>query len=139
MGWLTDLLKEYPALSVAKERLSLLQDKMQTIENENVKLKEENRDLKAQVNQLKKDIDKYTKEAVFVEGSGVCFKKKTDGNFEIYAYCPSCKQAMSEFPPQSDEMLLCSKCNYRAPFPPSKLGTVRSQVALEYYKHKKDK
>lgn len=39
MGWLSDLLKEYPALSVAKERLALAEDRFKHTEEENTKLK----------------------------------------------------------------------------------------------------
>ena len=39
MGWITDLLKEYPALSVAKERLALAQEKYDALEAENKELK----------------------------------------------------------------------------------------------------
>jgi hypothetical protein len=139
MSWLTDLLREYPALSVAKERLVLLQDKMQVLGDENEKLKKENDELRMQVVELKKQLERYIKEEVFIEDSGVLFKKKLDGNFENFAYCPTCKQAMSEFPPRSNELLICTKCNYQAPFLPNKLNFIRNRVAQEYYKAKTKK
>lgn len=39
MGWLTDLLKDFPALSVAKERLALQEERFQVLERENANLK----------------------------------------------------------------------------------------------------
>jgi predicted HTH transcriptional regulator len=39
MGWLTDLIKEYPAIFVAKESLALVEDRFIKIEEENKELK----------------------------------------------------------------------------------------------------
>lgn len=41
MGWLSNLLKDYPALSVAKERLALEEAKQSALVKENNELKEE--------------------------------------------------------------------------------------------------
>ena len=56
MSWLTDLLKDYPALSVAKERLALAEERFRHTEEENKRLKqrlgeleEENKMLRSQV------------------------------------------------------------------------------------------
>ena len=57
----------------------------------------------------------------YVEANGVHWKRKGDGTFEKWAYCPTCHLAMSEFPPLSNELLICTKCNYQAPFPPSEV------------------
>ncbi len=35
MGWLNDLLKQYPAFSVARERLALIEEKLKATEAEN--------------------------------------------------------------------------------------------------------
>lgn len=52
MGWLSDLLKEYPALSVAKERLALAEERFKHIEEENAELKAHVAELEAQNSQL---------------------------------------------------------------------------------------
>ena len=56
MGWFTDLLKEYPALAVAKERIKLAQEKYDSVFAKNEKLKadlskvrEENAELKSRL------------------------------------------------------------------------------------------
>ena len=41
MGWLTDLLKEYPALAIAKERLALVEERFKSTEAKNQALTEE--------------------------------------------------------------------------------------------------
>jgi len=94
MGWLNDLLKEYPALSVAKERLALI------------------------------------KESQFTEFKGVLWKKLGD-YIDSLAYCPECKLAMSAFLPGDDDMLVCSKCNFMAPFKPSQVEAMVKQLETE--------
>lgn len=42
-------------------------------------------------------------------------------SIEEIAYCPTCKLAMSVFPPGSNEMIACSKCNFIAPFRPNEI------------------
>jgi len=134
MSWLSDLLKDYPSLSVAKERLKLLQDKMQLLEEENAKLKAENDALKKSNTDLQKQVIKNKAEENFIEDSGVLFKKKQDGNFEKYAYCPKCRQAMAEFPPRGGDMLVCAACTFTAPFHPKELNGIRNRVMQKYYK-----
>lgn len=57
----------------------------------------------------------------FVEMSGVLWKKNNIGVYESIIYCPSCQLAMSVFPPGSNEMIVCSKCHFIAPFRPNEL------------------
>lgn len=59
MGWLADILKEFPAVSVAKERLALVEQKYSDLEKkyddmckEIEKLKDENSELKAKLQEL---------------------------------------------------------------------------------------
>ena len=122
MGWLTDLLKEYPALAVAKERLSLIEDKLQIAEEENKKLLKENEVLKA----VALRVESQNK---FIEFTGVLWKE-SNGAVETLAYCPECKLAMSAFPPGENEMLLCSKCNFIAPFTPNEVKTLASELEI---------
>jgi predicted transcriptional regulator len=58
MGWLSDLLKEYPALSVAKERLALAEERFKHIEEENSKLKARVAELEAHNTQLQAQLPK---------------------------------------------------------------------------------
>ena len=57
MGWITDLVKEYPALAVAKERLALAQEKYDAISNENEQLKAKIQELEGENKQLKTRLD----------------------------------------------------------------------------------
>jgi len=65
----------------------------------------------------------------FVERHGVLWKRESSGRYEDLTYCPSCKLAMIEFPPGSNEMLLCSKCNFVAPFRPNELKSILSKLS----------
>lgn len=57
MGWLSDLLKDYPALSVAKERLALVQERYNQTEEENRRLKEKVKTLSEQNSQLRTQLE----------------------------------------------------------------------------------
>jgi len=61
MGWVSDLLKEYPALSVAKERLALAETKFQELENKYAQLSTENERLKAENLQLREKLAGFEK------------------------------------------------------------------------------
>lgn len=63
--------------------------------------------------------------AGFVDADGVSWNRKPDGTFEQWAYCPKCRLAMTTFPPGSNEMLLCSRCNFAAPFRPGEIDQHR--------------
>jgi predicted nuclease with TOPRIM domain len=56
MKWITDLLREYPALSVAKERLLLIGEKNETLETENKALRKENQRLRAENESLRRSV-----------------------------------------------------------------------------------
>jgi hypothetical protein len=132
MSWVSDMLKEYPALSVAKERLEFLQDKFDQLKKENDALKEVNETLRSANSNLQTRLKTFDRENEFIESSGVLFKKLPNGNIENYAYCPTCKLAMTEFPPQSNECLICTKCNFSSPFRPNQLSVVRNQVVSQF-------
>lgn len=130
MGLITDLLKEFPALSVAKERLALIEERLKGAETENKKLKEEIAELKSERDSLKEKLSLLETENKFIEFKGVLWKVFS-GEVDSLAYCPSCKLAMSEFPPACDEMLICSKCNFTAPFKPSKTKSLAKKLEHE--------
>ena len=123
MGWLADLLKEYPALSVAKERLAFVEERLRLADVENDKLKAENAELKKRIVVLEKA-------SKFIEYKGVLWKQ-LNGTIDSISYCPDCTLAMSAFPPGSDEMLICSKCNFTAPFPPSQVDAMAKKLEIE--------
>ena len=139
MGWIFDLLKDIPLTPILKERLALAEDRVKNLEEENKKLKDENKILSNTNKELQEKIKSQDVTASFVEDSGVLFKLKSDGNSEQYAYCPICKQAMSEFPPRSGEMLVCARCTFTAPFSPRELNSVRSKALHNYHNRTKEK
>jgi len=110
MGWIADLLKEFPALEVARERLALLEAKFADLEAESARLRDEVARLQRQNAALKRQVPTSD----FVEAQGVLFRRKPDGRFQNVAYCPDCKRALSTLhdvmPPT------CSKCHFMAPF-----------------------
>jgi hypothetical protein len=55
-GWLADLLKEYPALSVGKERLAFQEERLKQFEAENKQLKEKVAALTTENEELKRRI-----------------------------------------------------------------------------------
>lgn len=130
MGWLSDLIKEYPALSVARERLALVADRLKMAEDENKKLKAEIESLRAERNELAKRAAAQEKREHFVEFKGVLWKQN-DGSVDPLPYCPTCKLAMSAFPPGSDDNLICSVCNFTAPFPPSQIAAMAKKLETE--------
>lgn len=130
MGWLADILKDYPALSVARERLALVEDRLKLMEAENKNLKTENAYLRTECAEMKKRVSVYEKANQFVEYKGVLWKQ-LNGTVDSISYCPECKLAMFAFPPGSNEMLICSKCNFTAPFPPSQVGAMARKLEIE--------
>ena len=130
MGLVTDLLKEFPALSVAKERLALIEERLKGSEAENKKLREEIAGLKRERDSLKEKLSLLETENKFFEFKGVLWKVFS-GKVDSLAYCPSCKLAMSAFPPSSDEMLICSKCNFTAPFKPGETESLAKKLEHE--------
>lgn len=132
MGLIDELLKELAIGSITKERLELLKDKLEKVESENETLRQENERLKQENSRLKQQLSIQEE---FTEESGVLFKKKKDGNFEKYAYCPICKLAMLEIPVSMQ--VLCTKCKYRAPFKSDELNGIQSKAVLQYFERNK--
>src|SRR5437870_28803 len=120
MSWLTDLLKEYPALSVARERLALLEARLDALEAENKKLSAANQEMEQRLSE-------QHAAAQFSECGGVFWKRGADGGYQEFPFCPSCQQVLSPFPPGSDETLICSKCDFIAPFLPSEVSSMRGK------------
>ncbi len=112
MSWFSDLLKDYPALNVAKERIALAEAKFASLETENAKLREEIASLRRENESLKRQLPSDD----FVEAQGALFKRKPDGSFESIAYCPDCRRALAPFPVSGYFGPKCSKCGYEAPF-----------------------
>ncbi|MFT4560574.1 MAG: hypothetical protein ACI9BW_000308 [Gammaproteobacteria bacterium] len=101
MGWLSDILKEYPALSVETERL-------QSLEAKNGKLKMDNA-------AFQNGASAERKRQRFTMFKGVLWTEH-NGLVDRTIYCPSCKSAMAVFPSKSNEKIVCPKCNFIAPF-----------------------
>jgi hypothetical protein len=129
MDWLANLLKEFPALSVARERLALVEERFRNVESENQRLRNENERLIAERSALQAQGNTLQRQDEFIEERGVLWKRKRDGRVDAFPYCPACRFVLSAFPPPpADEMLACSKCNFIAPFPPSEARTIASSL-----------
>lgn len=131
MNWISDLLKDYPALSVAKERLALMEDRLKQTESQNLALKTEIASLRSECAELQTRISNDAEKTKYFEHMGVLWKERRDGLIEQIAYCPDCKLAMSAFPPLSDEVLACSRCNFCAPFLPSQVQHMALKLEVE--------
>lgn len=109
MGFLSDLLKDYPALNVAQERVALAEAKYAALEEENKRLKGENAQLKGELAAAQRQIPSDD----FVERRGVLFKRRADGKFDPDAYCPKCKTPLYAM----DDIFIptCSGCRFRSP------------------------
>lgn len=131
MTWLTDLLKEFPSLSVARERLALVQERLKQSEAKSLALQTEVDALRRECPSLQRRIADTPPPVKTYEFRGVLWKEQRDGLIEPIAYCPECKLAMSEFPPRTDENLICTKCNFVAPFPPSEVRDMALRLEVE--------
>ena len=129
MNWLEDLIKEYPGLSAAKEKLVLQQDKYNALEAENEELKKKIRGLKETVTKLEKSVFQHVKIDPFIEDHGVLWKKGADGSIDKIAYCPKCRVVMTPFPSGNPEFIVCTQCKYRAPFQCMELDGIVRNVA----------
>jgi len=109
MNWLEDLLKEYPELSAAREKLAAIEVKYSDLENENNLLKREVERLHREIAPTVEGAARFA--PTFVEASGVLWKNKRGGGYENVPYCPTCKSALADY----SGSLLCLKCNWQAP------------------------
>lgn len=104
MGWLTDLLKEYPAVAVVKERLAAKEEEMKRLAEENAALNAENTTLKKKL-ALAEIPDQFTMK------NGVLWKRNPEGGYERMPYCPNCKHVMAQMGSFNPH---CSKCKIMA-------------------------
>jgi len=119
MSWIDDLLAEYPTLTVARERLDDIDRQLRHLEAENRQLKKEKAEwLKPAA---------ANSEVAFIPYHGVLWKR-AEGTVCSTAYCPQCKLALAALPPGTDEMLVCAKCSFTAPFQPSQAAAFAQQL-----------
>jgi hypothetical protein len=121
MKWLTDLLKEYPALAVAEQRLKLHEEEFYRLKIENERLAKENQALKTKL--------AAATPPSFIEERGVLWRFDRLGTVGNLAYCPTCRLAMSPFPPNANLMLICTKCNFQAPFKPNEVARIAAELS----------
>ena len=93
MSWFSDLLRDFPAVEVARERIALLEAKFSNLEANNAKLTADNERLLRENGSLRRQLPAEQ----FAESRGVLFKRKADGTFEEVAYCPDCRALSPRF------------------------------------------
>ena len=113
MELILDRFKEFPLLTIARkqmkeggkrpDRANKKKDPLPENRKPPISNKENHRE-KAQ--ERPKDI--------FVRAKGFLWKRLPSGRFQEKPYCPSCKLELIAFPPGSDNMLACPKCNFIA-------------------------
>lgn len=124
MNWLDEILREFPAIAVAKERLEYWQKRYDALEQENISLKQENERLKRENADMRSQIEGQLKTAGFVQAEGVLWRRKPSGEYEKNPYCPVCKLAMTPSPPMLPTILSCIRCSFTAPFRPDDLPEI---------------
>jgi hypothetical protein len=112
MGWLTDLLKDYPALAVAKERLAYKEEQFNELKDENRRLTEEIGALKAENAELKKKLADPMQRQEFILESGALWRVKPDGAIEHYPYCTCCHHVLTNI----GTHFRCYRCDITTPF-----------------------
>lgn len=127
MEWILDQLKEFPLLTVARKQLKDGKKRPSRGDESNTPLptgqkppisdKENHRE---QAQEGPRDI--------FVRVKGVLWKRLPSGRFQEKPFCPSCKLELNAFPPGSDNMLACPKCNFIAIFRPSKSRAILDEL-----------
>ncbi|MFT4582211.1 MAG: hypothetical protein ACI915_000040 [Gammaproteobacteria bacterium] len=116
MGWLSDLLKEYPALSVETERLALMEA--------------ENKKQKMEDGALQNERHAEQKRQRFREFKGVLWTEH-NGKIDPTVYCPYCEFAMAVILSGTSEMIVCSKCNFIASFQAKEIENLTRSLETE--------
>jgi hypothetical protein len=137
MGWLEDLLKEYPELASAKYKLIVVNEKLKHLEKEVKLLREKIAEVTTENTALREHPVLVLESGLYVKERGVLWKRTQSGTFEDVPFCPTCIFPLLSFPPGSDDMLTCPKCNFLALFRPSKshkiLATLNKTFAAKRY------
>lgn len=110
MGWVTDLVRDFPTLAVAKERLCLAEDRQKLLEQENENLRQQVAELTQQVESLLAATATADEEQEFTRYRGLLWSREGAG-FEPTPYCPDCRRPMLGFPiPTAPMQWLCRPC-----------------------------
>jgi hypothetical protein len=92
MSWLTDLLKEYPAVAVVKERLEHELKLHEETKAKNVELLLQVDELAKAVATLRRELAEKSSVEEYDQRGGLLWKKNGEGPF-----CPKCKGTMGRF------------------------------------------
>jgi len=127
MGWLSDLMKDFPLPPVAPEQRKDRLKRPKCRDGGNTPSPEGQ-------NLPISDLENHRRQAqegpgdIFVRAKGVLWKRDPSGGFHEKPYCPSCKMELNVFPPGSDNMLACPTCDFIAIFRPSKSKDILAQL-----------
>lgn len=111
MNWADELIREYPSLEGAREKLASMEARGSAMEIKIAQLQEENEKLRRDLAVLETRVKECSTQPGFVDASGVLWKSKSGGGTESVPYCPTCKSPLSDV----SGSLLCLKCNWQAP------------------------
>jgi len=128
MGWLEDLVKEYPDLLSAKYKLIVVDERLKYLEKEVKLLQDEIARVKMENSMLRTHPVLVLESGSYVKERGVLWKKTPSGYFEDVPFCPTCIFPLVSFPPGSDDMLTCPKCNFLALFRPSQVHNILTHL-----------
>ena len=106
MGWFSDILREYPAFLNETERLAALDAENQKRKKGNAK-RQSGRGAEQKPQQ-------------FMEFEGALWRER-DGRIDTTIYCTCCKKVMVVIGRGTNESVVCSECNYVAPFQPAEI------------------
>jgi hypothetical protein len=129
LNFVADLLKEYPALAVAKERLALFEDHLKEAEADKAELEKEVARLREDNAALRGQIVTQNAASRFTEHSSAFWKRDRDGRYEAIAYCPKCQLGMEQIKHGNvADKVVCSLCKFTAPFKTYRVAMIAAEL-----------
>lgn len=135
MSWLTDLLKDYPAVAVAMERVAPVEERLRLAEADDGKLRADAAELRKDLDAARRGLGAQQKLETIVDDAGAPWKP--DGAGTPVPYRPRCQAAVavrvapgSSAHFQMTAKVYCSACNYVAPFKPNEIDAIAARVAV---------
>jgi hypothetical protein len=114
MTWFTDLLKEYPSVAAADQRINLRDDEYGRVVADRDRLDPENEKLWSEnaLLQTKHPTDTGS----LIEMYGVQWRVQPGRPVTAVAYCPKCATALGHYSAGKVHQLECRACHFVAPF-----------------------
>lgn len=122
--------KDATDLATAREEIEQLRQTLDLAHEEASTREREIRELKATIRRLEIRLGEMKLGGAFVESHTVLWKRGAGGQVEPLAYCPTCKLVMTPLPSGYPEYIVCTNCQFRAPFHPEELPAIMKELAI---------